>query len=110
MATFNQGNQTVHGNQYMGDTVNVTHGNRSPIDARTVAREFDQALAAVQELEVPAATREQVTAELTAARGELEAGDTGAARGRLAGLLTMGGAVAEMVNNLAGAVRVFLGG
>ncbi len=110
MATFNQGNQTVHGNQYMGDTINVTHGERSPIDARTVARAFDRALAAVQELEVPAATREQVTAELTAARGELEAGDTGAARGRLAGLLTMGGTVAEMVNNLAGAVRVFLGG
>jgi hypothetical protein len=110
MATFNQGNQTVHGNQYMGDTVNVTHGDRSPIDARTVAREFDRALAAVQELEVPAATRAQVTAELTAARGALEAGDTGAARGRLAGLLTMGGTVAEIVNNLAGAVRVFLGG
>lgn len=110
MATFNQENQTVLGNQYMGDTVNVTHGERSPIDARTVAREFDQALAAVQDAEIPASVREQVAAELTAARGELEAGDTGAAQGRLAGLLTMGGAVAQMVNNVADAVKVFLGG
>lgn len=110
MATFNQDNQTVYGNQYMGDTVNVTHGERSPIDARTVAWEFDRAVAAVRELDVPAATREQVTAELTAARGELEAGETGAARSRLAGLLTLGGTVAEIVNNCASAVGVFLRG
>ena len=110
MATFNQDRQTVHGNQYMGDIVNVTHGERSPIDARTVVREFDRALAAVQELEVPYATREQVIAELTAARAELEAGDADAARGRLSGLLTMGGTVAEIVNQLAGALGVLLGG
>ncbi|WP_328388015.1 hypothetical protein [Nocardia sp. NBC_00416] len=110
MATFNQNNQTVHGNQYMGDTVNVTHGDRSPIDARTVAREFDRALAAVRELEVPAAVREQVAGELTTARGELEAGETSAARSRLAGLLGMGGAIATIVNDCAGAVGVFLGG
>ncbi|MFH8411288.1 hypothetical protein ACH4FX_41975 [Streptomyces sp. NPDC018019] len=110
MATFDQSNQTVHGNQYMGDTVNVTHGSYSPIDARTVAREFDRALAAVQELEVPAATRTQVTAKLTAARGELEAGEIGVARGRLAGLLAMGGMTAAIVNNCASAVGVFLGG
>jgi hypothetical protein len=109
MATFNQSNQTVYGNQYMGDTVNVTHGDRSPIDARTVALEFDRALAAVQELEVPVATREQVIAELTAVRGELEAGETGTAAGRLAGLLAMGGTVAEIVNNFAGAIGVFGG-
>ncbi|GII75726.1 hypothetical protein Sru01_07080 [Sphaerisporangium rufum] len=109
MATFNQNNQKVYGNQYMGDTVNVTHGERSPIDARTVAREFDRALTAVRDLQVSAATREQVTAELVTARGELEAGDTGAARGRLAALLAMGGTVAEIVNHLAGAVQVFLG-
>lgn len=110
MATFNQSNQTVHGNQYMGDTVNVTHGDRSHIDARTLAVEFDRALAAVRVLEVPAATRDQVTAELTSARGELEAGETGAARGRLAGLLSLGGRVAEIVNSFAGAVGVFLNG
>ncbi|MFK0222612.1 hypothetical protein ACIQWN_31030 [Streptomyces vinaceus] len=110
MATFNQNNQTVHGNQYMGDTVNVTHGNLSSIDARTVALEFDRALAAVRETDLPAATREQVTAELTAARGELEAGVSGAAQGRLAGLLAIGGPVAEIAHNLAGAVGVFLGG
>ena len=110
MATFNQDNQTVHGNQYMGDTVNVTHGQLSPIDARTVAREFDRALTAVRELEVPTVTRERVTAELTVARGELEAGATGAARGRLSGLLAIGGPVAQIANNLAAAVGVFLGG
>jgi hypothetical protein len=51
-----------------------------------------------------------VTAELTAARGELEAGATGAARGRLSGLLAIGGPVAQIANNLAAAVGVFLGG
>jgi hypothetical protein len=75
MATFNQDRQTVYGNQYMGDTVNVAHGERSSIDARTVAREFDRALDAVQELEMSADTRGRVAAELSAARAELEAGE-----------------------------------
>ncbi|MEV4970871.1 hypothetical protein [Streptomyces scopuliridis] len=110
MATFNQNNQKVYGNQYMGDTMNVTHGDRSPIDARTVATEFDRAMAALQELDIPTATREQVTAELTAARGELAAGKAGPAQGRLAGLLTTGDAVAPIVNDFASAVRVFLNG
>ncbi|NEA40864.1 hypothetical protein [Streptomyces sp. SID11385] len=38
MATFNQDGRTVHGNQYVGDTVNATHGDHSlVVDARTVA-------------------------------------------------------------------------
>lgn len=110
MATFNQHNQTVHGDQYMGDTVNITHGDRSPIDARTVTREFDRALVAVRELEVPAAIRERVATELTTARAELEAGETSAARSRLAGLLAIGGTVATIVSDCANAVGVFLGG
>ncbi|MEU6423226.1 hypothetical protein [Streptomyces spiralis] len=109
MATFNQNNQTVHGDQYMGDTVNVTQGDSSPIDTRAVAWEFDRALAAAQQLEV-STTREQVTAELTAAQAELEAGETTAAQGRLARLVALGGRVAEIVNNVAGAVRALVGG
>ncbi|GAB3237747.1 hypothetical protein GCM10027447_37050 [Glycomyces halotolerans] len=110
MATFNQDRQTVYGNQYMGDTVNVAHGERSSIDARTVAREFDRALDAVQELEMSADTRGRVAAELTAARAELEAGDAGAARGRLAGLVTVSNSVAKIVKNVASAAGVFLNG
>jgi hypothetical protein len=109
MATFNQNNQTVHGDQYMGDTVNVTQGDTSPIDARAVAWEFDRALAAAQQLE-PSAAREEVALELTAARAEVEAGETAAAQGRLARLTALGGTVAAIVNNVADAVRALVGG
>jgi hypothetical protein len=110
MATFNQHNQTVHGDQYMGDSVNVTHGHRSPIDARNDAVEFDRALSALQELEIPAATREHVASELAAARGEFESGDAGAAQGRMAGLLDRGEKVAAIVSSLAASIGVFLHG
>jgi multidrug resistance efflux pump len=110
MATFNQQNQIVHGGQYNADTINITHGHHSPIDARTIAAEFDRALSGVRELSIPLSTREQVTSELTAARAELESGQADAARGRMAGLLANGEQVASIVSSLASAVGVFLNG
>ncbi|GAA2350651.1 hypothetical protein [Glycomyces rutgersensis] len=110
MATFNQHNQTVHGDQYMADSINVTHGHRSPIDARTDAVAFDRALSALQEAAIPAAAREHVATELTAARGELKSGDAGAAQGRMAGLLGQGETVAAIVSSLAASIGVFLNG
>lgn len=110
MATFNQQNQKVYGEQYQGDTVNVTHGTHSPIGARAVVVEFDRALAAVRELEVDDETRAKVTAELTAARSELEAGDTGAARNRLNRYLEVGGKATEIVSKLMSALGGLAGG
>jgi L-aminopeptidase/D-esterase-like protein len=110
MATFNQDNQNVHGDQFQADSINVTHGSRSPIDARTIAAEFDRALSRVRGLDMPHATREYVGAELAAAQGELESGQEGAGRGRMVGLLNQGETVAGIVSNLAAAVGMFLNG
>ncbi|WP_156037563.1 hypothetical protein [Glycomyces tenuis] len=110
MATFNVNKQTVHGNSYVGDTFNITHGEHSPIDARTLAVEFDRALAAVRELEVDAETREKVSAELVAARADLKADDRGAARKRFDRVIDICDKATGIVTRLAGAVGGLSGG
>ncbi|MFF4828994.1 MULTISPECIES: hypothetical protein [unclassified Streptomyces] len=91
MATFNQQNQRVFGNQNQGENVYVNQA-----DPQAVNRELTAALTRVEQLPLDAGTRQQAIAELEAAGAAAQAGDTAQAQDRIGRLQRMSNALAEV--------------